>query len=79
MCITFQLILQYTYTYKAQFTIYCMTKHIHLNLKDEEFFKILKIKNDFQQANLRKFTWEEIVMLMTIRTEVNKANGNNKN
>ena len=50
-------------------------KNILLKLKDAEFFKILKIKNDFQQANLRKFTWEEIIMLMTIRKEVNKANG----
>lgn len=45
-------------------------KSILLKLKDEEFWKLLKIKNNFSSANRRNMTWEEFILTMTIQKEV---------
>ena len=53
------------------FKIKIVPKHeghnIILKLKDKDFFNLLKCKHKIQDFSQKKITWEEFIMLMTIR------------
>ena len=50
-------------------------KNIHLKLKDKDFFKLLRIKNNIVNLNHKKITWEDFILIISTR-RLNKANGN---